>query len=178
MDRVGLPRGLVKFDSERNQRALAVGGTPDRWTDRLVRPRTITYAGILALVAAVMFTSLATRGTVDVNVLHDRNPLFVTLSNGDIRNGYTIKILNKEDAARAYTLSLEGVPAASMTVVGQDVGSGPPMLAAGGDTVASYRVFVSVPSAALANEAVPVTFVLTETVTGETDRHDSVFRGP
>ena len=178
MDRVGLPRGLVKFDSERNQQTLAAGGKPDRWTDRLVRPRTITYAGILALVAAVMFTSLATRGSLDVNVLHDRNPLFVTLSNGDIRNGYTIKILNMEGEERAYTLSLEGLPAVSMTVVGQEGRGGQPTLTAGRDTVASYRVFVSVPSATLASEAVPVTFVLTETVTGETDRHDSVFRGP
>jgi polyferredoxin len=178
MDRVGLPRGLVKFDSERNQKKQAAGEKPDHWTHRLVRPRTITYAGILALVAAVMLTSLATRGSLDVNVLHDRNPLYVTLSDGDIRNGFTIKILNKSREARAYELSLAGLPEATMTVVGQEDGDGPPVLEAGQDTVASYRVFVTAPLAALDGDAIPVDFVLTELETGESDRHASVFRGP
>ena len=68
---------------------------------RWVRPRTIVYVVLLALVGLAMLISLSLRATVDINVLHDRNPLFVTLSDGSIRNGYTIKILNKTREARS-----------------------------------------------------------------------------
>ena len=42
-----------------------------------------------------MLYALATRTLLDVNVLHDRNPLAVTLSDGSIRNAYTVRLLNK-----------------------------------------------------------------------------------
>ncbi|NBC34623.1 MAG: cytochrome c oxidase accessory protein CcoG [Alphaproteobacteria bacterium] len=180
MDKVGLPRGLVKFDSEANQRAQARGEAPVHWTKRLIRPRTLIYIGIIALVAGIMLASLTTRATVDINVLHDRNPLFVRLSDGDIRNGFTIKILNMTREPRAYTLGLEGLENAAISVAGREdmAADGPIVLTAEADTIANYRVYVSVPRDTLASEAEPMAFLLTERDSGETARQESVFRGP
>ena len=67
-----------------------------------------------------MLFGLSARAALDVNILHERNPLFVTLSDGSIRNGYTIKLLNKSHDARVYDLTLDGLPGATLTVIGQD----------------------------------------------------------
>ena len=61
-----------------------------------MRPRTVLYAAIIALVGGVMLYTLPTRDSEGVSVIHDRNPMFVRLSDGALRNAYTIRILNKQ----------------------------------------------------------------------------------
>ena len=177
MDKVDRPRGLIAFDTERNHISCSAGGAPTR--PKLVRVRTIVYVALIGLVGLLMLGSLTFRGALDINILHDRNPLFVTLSDGSIRNGYTIKILNMERAPRSFTLALENAGAAQLTVIGQEgAGGAPALLTAKPDAVASYRVFVQRPKSEVTAASVPLSFVLTDTEGGETARHDSVFRGP
>ena len=57
-----------------------------------------------------MIASLAMRQSLYLSVMHDRNPLFVRLSDGSIRNGYTIRVANKNLDARRYALAVEGLP--------------------------------------------------------------------
>jgi len=51
------------------------------------------------------------RGGVGISVLHDRAPLFVRLADGDLRNGYTVKIVNKSNTLELYELSVQACPA-------------------------------------------------------------------
>ena len=60
---------------------------------------------MVAGVGLTMLAILALRATVDINILPDRNPLFVTMSDGSIRNGYTIRVMNKQHAAKGYELA-------------------------------------------------------------------------
>ena len=60
-----------------------------------MRPRVLLYAGAMVVVSLIMVVALVLRPELGVNVLHDRNPLYVRLSDGGARNGYTIKLLNK-----------------------------------------------------------------------------------
>ena len=87
------PRKLIAYDSFRNLKAESHG---DRVPFRLIRPRTMLYTAVFALVAAVMLFGLTHKSVLDVNVVPDRNPLFVQVSGGGIRNGYTVRILNKK----------------------------------------------------------------------------------
>jgi len=174
MQRIGRPGELITLDTERNQERRAVGQPPQhRW----VRPRTITYGAILLLIVSGMLIGLSARADLDVNLLHDRNPLFVRLSDGSIRNGYTLKILNKSREQRHYDLALEGLPGAALAVVGQGEGE-PVSLAARPDGVTTYRVYVTAPQGALEGDTGAVTMVLTERASGSSARHDAVFRGP
>ena len=50
--------------------------------------------------ASRLLAALLMRDRLDINVRHDRNPLFVVLSDGSIRNGYDIKILNMKTRSR------------------------------------------------------------------------------
>ena len=177
MAKLDLPKGLISYDTERNV-ANRAKGAPLRY--RLIRPRTIVYSALLVAVAAFMAWSLATRAQVDVNVLHDRNPLFVTLADGSIRNGYTIKILNMTRDEKVYKLGFDGLGYAEMTVVGQEDSASQDIarLTARSDSVATYRVFVVVPADLVQGQVQDFSFVLTELETGETVRHETVFRGP
>ena len=176
MDKLSLPRNLVRFDTVSNQIARAEGGAAPF---RLFRPRTLIYTAVLLLVAGVMAFGLGTRSTLDVNVLRDRNPLFVTLSDGTIRNGYTFKILNRARADRAFALTVEGMPEATISVIGGDSDTERLVLTARPDRVETYRVLVRAPRGQLTGDSTPLRFVLIETLAdGEIAVQDTVFRGP
>jgi polyferredoxin len=65
-----------------------------------------------------MLHTLATRGTMGINVLHERNPLFVQLSDGGVRNDYAVRLLNKR-GARDFVLDVIGLSDAKVTVAGE-----------------------------------------------------------
>lgn len=73
------------------------------------RPRVIVYAGIMALAASVLIYGLATIAPMKLNVLHERSPLFVMLSDGSIQNKLTVKIVNKSDQVMNVQLSASGI---------------------------------------------------------------------
>ena len=171
MDRIGRPRELITLDTERNQQ-LRIQGLPP--VTRILRSRTLIYAAILVLIGIGVLIGLSARSSVDLNVLHDRNPLFVTLSDGSIRNGYTVKILNKSHALRQYALEVGGLPGMTVSVLGEDG----LVLPARPDTVATYRVYVTAPRTALGEKAEDLTFELTDRASGAEAKHKSVFRGP
>ena len=173
MEKVGRPKGLIAFDTARNLALQSAGKPPARW--RPVRLRTIVYVALLLLVAAGLVAGLSTRSTLDINVLPDRTPLFVLLKDGSIQNAYTIKILNKERLARDFTLSVKEPEGARIEILG----AGPDgTLSAKPDHVATYRVLVSLPRKEIKEESEELTFVLSDKASGETARHETVFRGP
>lgn len=176
MDRVGLPRGLITYDSTANQTAREKG-EPERL--RLVRPRTVAYVLVLALITGVMALTLATRARVELNVLHDRAPLFVRLSDGTLRNGYTYKILNMEREPKTFTLRLEGIAGAKLRVIGVTTDwTGSANLPVKPDAVGNYRVLVRVEPENLDGKSTHFTFLLTDETTGRVHAHDAAFAGP
>ena len=105
-----------------------------------------------------MLAALANRTTLEINVLHDRNPPYVLLSDGGIRNGYTVKILNKLHQPREFTLEPRGLPGARLAIVGMDAGARIPVAT---DNLRELRVFVSLPAGELARlEGGAATFAL------------------
>ncbi|MEM7021900.1 MAG: cytochrome c oxidase accessory protein CcoG [Pseudomonadota bacterium] len=176
MGKIDRPLNLIALSTERNQADLAAGRPAER---HILRPRTIIYAAIIVVLGFVLLIGLALRSSVDVNILHDRNPLFVTLSDGSIRNGYTVKILNKTYEPQHYDLRIEGLPGATMAVIGQDVeGASQLSLLANPDSVTSYRVFVTAPRAEVTEEAMSITMVVDQQPEGASASHRTVFRGP
>jgi len=174
MDKVGRPRGLIAYDTLENVSRRATGQSL-RVT--LLRARPIIYASIILVVGAVMLGTLLTRPTLDVSVLRDRNPLFVRLSDGSIRNGYTLKVINKEHDTRHYKLSVAGAPDATLSVVGES-GEAAPILTVEPDRLASFRVYVTLPAKDLKRSSLPIDFVVEDTASGTRATYDGIFRGP
>ena len=69
-----------------------------------------------------------------ITVQHDRNPVAVTLSDGSVRNGYTIKLLNKAAIPHEFTLTAEGIDA-TLTIIGGDAGKPLTVPADGSETL-------------------------------------------
>ncbi len=176
MDRVGRPRGLIAYDTLGNEQRRKAGLEPKL---NLVRPRTIVYSVALVAVAAVMLVALVTRHTLEVSVLRDRNPLFVTLSDGSIRNGYNVKIINKEAYPHTVRVSVEGLDGAHLITTAEN--GDPSRVDVGADTLKSVKLFVSLPKEQLGQlqdgEAL-IRFVATIPETGKTAQVETSFRGP
>lgn len=176
MARFGRPGGLIAYDSEANQVARS-RREPTRI--RLIRPRTIAYALVLGVVAAVMAGAMSVRSRMEIHVLGDRSPLFVELSDRSIRNGYTYKVLNMERKSKTFTLSLGGISGATLHVIGHGTdGSNSVRLPVQPDDVSTFRVFVKAPPTALQGKSTPLTFVLTDEATGQAHPHVAAFAGP
>jgi cytochrome c oxidase accessory protein FixG len=110
MDSFNFPRGLIRYDSEKN----LASPTPSAPTLKWKRLKTIGYGVALVLMSAYLVYSVATRGNFDRTVNQIRQPLYVMLSNGDIRNRYQIRITNKATQAQTYEISARGIPAAAL----------------------------------------------------------------
>ena len=106
MDKVGLPRGLVRYSTEN---ALARHYGFGDIVRHLLRPRTLIYTGLLVLIVAAAAWSLATRIPLKVDVLRDRGSLYREDDDGGIENVYRLHIMNTDETTHRYALSVGGV---------------------------------------------------------------------
>ena len=146
---------------------------------KIVRVRTVLYMAIIAVVAGLMLYALATRHAEGLAVLHDRNPIFVRLSDGAIRNGYTVRLLNKSLEPRRFLLATEGVSDGLIEVVGDTTSPmGYPRVEIGPDQTREIRVLVTsyehLPPAA----SVPLTFRAIDLATRQQATASDFFKGP
>lgn len=170
MDKVELPRGLIRYDTERRLDEKAQGKPVSDF--RFLRPRSYFYTAVIAIVAAIMLYALINRAPLEMSALHDRNPLFVMLSNGDIRNGYDIKILNKTHDDHSYKLNVTGLENAHITMVGAgDVNAGEIAVAA--DSVGQYKIFIHAP--VKPQGPIDIELTLEDLTTGIKATYDSMF---
>jgi cytochrome c oxidase accessory protein FixG len=165
MKKIGRETRLIGYDNDINIQRREAGKAP---VYRMVRPRTIVYGAIIAVVGAIMLYTLATRSLLDVNVLHDRNPIAVKLSDGAIRNAYTVRLLNKRGFDRVIAIDVEGPKNATIHIVGVDsVTPDRPMIVIGRDTTSELRVLVTAPADDNPGKSIPVTFHVTDIGLGE-----------
>ncbi|MBY3349044.1 cytochrome c oxidase accessory protein CcoG [Rhizobium laguerreae] len=82
----------------------------------IFRPRTLFYALAWASIGVAMLVHLAFRERLELNVIHDRNPQYVLESDGSLRNGYTLRVLNMVPTPRDVNISLVGLEGATMRI--------------------------------------------------------------
>ena len=107
---------------------------------------------MIALVGSVMLYALATRRNLGVNVLHDRNPLAVTMADGGVRNGYTVRLLNKQPNDRKIDLSVDGAPGSE---TGYRRRGNRSSVTVGPDQTLELRVLVSAPPGTVSGQGGP-----------------------
>lgn len=136
MDKVDRPRGLIAYDTEKNIVARQSGLATKL---SLIRPRTIIYTVLFAGVGFIMLAGLIGRSTLEMNIVRDRQPNFVQLSDGSVRNGYTLKVMNKATYPRKLQLSVNGLPSPDLRIAGQE-GTVLDVLA---DETFDFRVYIT-----------------------------------
>jgi polyferredoxin len=146
MGKIGQPKRLIAYDTEANILRRQRG---EQARYRFVRPRTILYTGILLLVSAIMLLTLTSRHTLDLDVMRDRNPDYVQLADGAVRNGYTLKLMNRSGNDRVLHLGVSGIKARQVKLIGDGAITSPVPLRVDADKVRTVRILVTVTPADL-----------------------------
>jgi len=170
MKKVGRPTGLIAYDSYANLDRRKQG-KPSRY--KLIRPRTILYGTLMALVAAFMIYGLATRQTLDLNVIRDRSPPFVRLADGSIRNDYALKLINMTDRARRLQIEVEGPAGVRLLAPSLEI-EGDVIAEAHADSVTNVRVHVVAPPS-LGAGSHDLRFTIRDIASGDVATSESAF---
>ena len=111
MDRVGYPRGLIRYDT---QNGLAQKLDRSQLWRRVFRPRVLVYSAILLVVVAMLGISLWRRDPFRVDVVRDRASLARIVDDGRIENVYRLQVMNATERQQRYRLSVEGLDGAAL----------------------------------------------------------------
>lgn len=202
MGKIGRPTGLISYSTLNDYSANMALATdpesatlnPDLLRDKdgkfiaavkhfdwriFLRPRTLLYFFIWVSLGLALLFALSQRDRMTISIQHDRNPVFVTLKDGSIRNGYNVKILNMIPEKRLIHLSVEGLEGAVMTV--SDIEGAPAGFATvpvDPDQVRSLRVFVRQSPENIKSGQTPFSFVATDQQSNEVDTYSTVFDAP
>ncbi len=176
MHKVGKPHGLIAYDTDLNiERRLK--GEPEQYHP--IRIRTVAYAIFIAAIMGGMAYSLMHRETFGLNVLHDRNPLYVKLSTGGIRNAYTVRLLNKERETKRFAIGIEGIEGITLKVIDIDnYKDGKAVVEVEPDRTREIRVLAFTPKGTKVGVSNPVTLTLTDLDTGIVSKTSDYFKGP
>jgi polyferredoxin len=160
MEKIGLPKGLIRYDTESK--------TPFN----PLRPRTFWYGGIIAVVGVLILYTLLTRSPLEISVTQDRNPLFVMLSDGTIRNGYALSIINKAHDDRIFKLDIKGLEKDTLRIQSTtDIAAD--NLSVFADSVGHFRVFITAPKQHEAREEIE--FRITDTQSKMNAEAETIF---
>ena len=107
MDTMGYPRGLIRYSTE--------AAIDNDWSRRdilrrVLRPRVLVYAAVLAAAAVVFVTSLWVRTPFKVDIIRDRATLARLVKGGQIENIYRIHLMNASEREQVFTLGVDGLP--------------------------------------------------------------------
>ncbi|WP_120633944.1 cytochrome c oxidase accessory protein CcoG [Ruegeria sp. EL01] len=175
MAKIGKPRGLVDYmalSDETNERS---GEPPRSVWKHVFRPRTVMYTALWSLVGFALMFALFIRSDIDLTVAPVRNPTFVTLSDGTIRNTYDVRLRNKHGEDRLFKLSLTGDSAMKLAIEGTEIDT----VNVTADTAQLTRVYIvsskdTVPASA---DATPVRIWVEDLSSGERAYKDTTFNG-
>ena len=176
MSKLGRATGLIAYDTDLNIKQRSEG---KKAFYKIVRMRTVLYAAIIAVVGGIMIYTLATRDSEGISVIHDRNPMYVRLSDGALRNGYTIRIVNKQLKYRDFIVSVDGLPSTLVDFVGLPPrADGRQLISVGPDQSKEVRVVVTDYSATPPASSTSILFKLIDIDSGENAEMRDHFFGP
>ena len=107
MDKVGYPRGLIKYST---QNGVAQGWSTAQMLKRAFRPRVLVYTAILGAITLAVFVSLFLRTPLKVDVIRDRGALARMVEQGRIENVYRLQVMNATETTQRYTVTVSGIP--------------------------------------------------------------------
>lgn len=175
MKKIGKPRGLVDYmalSDEANERA---GNPVKSVISHVLRPRTILYTTLWTLVGLGLVFALFIRSDIDVTVAPVRNPTYVTLSDGSIRNTYDVRIRNMHGEDRQFKIELTGDAAYQVALEGSE----DEFVTVTADEMKLQKVYIIVPRGEAPAEAerTDVRIWIEDTASGDRAFKDTIFNG-
>lgn len=174
MAKIGKPRGLIDYCTLADEPLERAGARPAPVWKRVVRPRTILYTVLWSAIGVGMVVALFMRDSIGLAVAPDRNPLYVTLSDGTIRNAYTVKIQNMNGEPHPFRISVKSEPELRLDIQGMARNE----FEIDADKAKKLRVFLLARPWFTMPERTPVRIWVEDLVTHERASYDTHFRGP
>lgn len=164
MDRVGAPRGLVRYATENSLKQHY--GRQGIFA-HFLRPRVMVYSAILLAVVVALVVALVVRVPLKLDIIRDRGALASETDEGRIVNTYRLQVINTTESPREFVLKAEGlpdlrvetetrftVPAASTHAVPLRLSAAPEGLAPGSSKIAVQLVAADDPSVSVSEKTV------------------------
>jgi cytochrome c oxidase accessory protein FixG len=174
MKKIGKPRGLIDYCTLADQPLETAGAAPVPIWKRVIRPRTILYTALWSAIGIGMVVALFMRDSIGLTVARDRNPLFVTLSDGTLRNAYTVKIQNMNGEPHPFRISATSEPELRLDIQGMGVNE----FEIDADESRKLRVFLLARPWFTMAERTPVRIWVEDLVTRERAFYETHFQGP
>jgi len=114
MKQLGRPRGLIDYATLEDSKREKSGKPPTPHWKLIWHPRTLIYLTVWSAIGLALLFALGVRKHIDVTVTKDRNPPYMLMSDGAVRNSYTVKLRNMEGRPRPMQIGLSGLPGAVM----------------------------------------------------------------
>ncbi len=146
MERIGKPRGLIDYMTLVDEKLKTESTNFHDLIKRLLRPRVILYACAWSLMGLGLLAALFLRPDIEFSISPVRNPLFVELSDGSIRNSYEIRIKNRHGSDTKFSIGMEADEPLSVRLEGSDELS----TFVDADQTALRRVYVTAPAGSAA----------------------------
>ena len=164
MHRIGRPEGLIRFDTEAAEpkRSLVAPRL------NLFRPKSLLYALFCLIAMSGITYGIASMPDVMLDVDPQRNPPFIQLSDGSVRNDYSIRLAHRRSSLGAVRISSVGIPDARVRLRSEDAAGAPAVTVdVPQSRQLSDKLFVVVPAGRVQTGRVPIGIVFADAATGE-----------
>jgi cytochrome c oxidase accessory protein FixG len=175
MDKIGRPRDLIGYLALTDEAAERAGNPSIPVWKHVFRPRTMLYTALWAGVGLVLVVALFIRTDLNVNVTPVRNPTFITLSDGSIRNAFDFRVINKHGEVRDFYVYIETDQSMRLSVEG----TSELIITVPADQTKTQRVYLTAErgSPAAIGGRTPVTFWVEDRLGNERVSYQTYFNG-
>ncbi len=179
MARIGKPRGLIDYMALKDEHAEKTGQEGDSLLRHVLRPRTLLYFTLWSAIGVGLIVALFLRSPYDLNVSPIRNPLYVTMSDGSIRNTYELRLRNKQGEEKTFAVGVSDARGAPLAGVELALEGSEGSVTVAQDATYEQRVYLTAPAgSALADGAQTGLVLWIEDVeSGRRAAVDTVFQG-
>ncbi len=175
MAKIGKPRGLIDYIALSDEKLEREGNAPRPIMKHVFRPRVLLYTALWSLVGVGLIVALLSRQDIDMTVAPVRNPTFVTLSDGSIRNTYDVRLRNKHGEDRGFTVTVAPSDVFELKLEGYDDN----VTQVPADSTKLQRVYiVAAPDTdAAQDERTEMTITVSDPIADEQVAKETVFNG-
>lgn len=175
MDKIGKPRGLIDYLALSDEAAEKSGVPPKPVWKHVLRPRTILYTSLWSLIGFALVFALFIRADIDLTVEAVRNPTYITMSDGSVRNTYNLRLRNKHGEPRDFLVSISSDEVLRIELEGQPNNH----VIVPADSSFIQRVYVTArPQDPAANaDTTALRFWVEDVLNGERAHRDNTFNG-
>ncbi len=116
MDKMGYPRGLIKYSTDN---AMKQHWSQQQTLRHVLRPRVLVYSAILLAVVVAMLASLSLRSPFRVDVMRDRGVTARIVDGGNVENVYRLQLMNAAESLQHFTITVRGLPGLQISSASQ-----------------------------------------------------------